>query len=54
MYNFHDQRVDQVQVNDFMEQAKEWRVEGASENQMHVNDATQRTMGWRAEETIEV
>ena len=54
MYHFHDQRVEQVQVNDFMEQVKGWRVDGAGENQVHVKDATQRAFLALVKETIEV
>ena len=46
IYHFHDQKVDQVQVNNIMQPAKGWRVEGAIGNQVHINYVTQQTMGW--------
>ena len=54
VYHFHDQRVDQVQVNDFSEQVKGWRVTGARGNHVHVKDNTQRALLAFVEETIEL
>ena len=54
IYHFHDQRVDQVQVNDFSEQVKGWRVTGARGNHVHVEDDTQQALLAFVEETIEL
>ena len=54
MYHFYDQRVDQVQVNDFSEQVKGWRVTGARGNHVHVEDDTQQALLAFVEETIEL
>ena len=54
VYHFHDQRVDQVQVNDFSEQVKGWRVTGARGNHVHVEDDTPQALLDFVEETIEL
>ena len=54
VYHFHDQRVDQKQVNNCSEQVKGWRVTGVKGNHVYVEDDTQQPLLASVEETIEL